>query len=194
MDKIKKFLGSNIRRLRVSRGISQIELATKIKITPGNMNRIEHGKQAPENENLEAIASALNVEMWQLYKPGSQKFTQQKIFARMLSEKLKEIGWDGNYLAVAANLNKNVVDMALNGRAVSESDMLDIAKALKCPLTDLTTIHEEETLPSLESRLVNVIGRLITLNEHQLTSVLNVLEGLEFMNLKVKKNNASGES
>ena len=56
-----KVLGANIKRIRLEKGISQVELANLCEFEKGNMYRIEAGKTNPTYLTLDKVAKALNV-------------------------------------------------------------------------------------------------------------------------------------
>lgn len=64
---IKKLLGKRIKELRKERNYTQDVLAEKAKIEPASLSNIENGKNYPTAETLAKIASALKVEVYQLY-------------------------------------------------------------------------------------------------------------------------------
>ena len=68
MDKANAQIGQRIREIRMSRKISQIELATRCGVEPSNLNRIEHGKANPTVRTLHLIALALGVGLAELMK------------------------------------------------------------------------------------------------------------------------------
>ncbi len=67
MNDIKKLLGQRIRELRKSRGLTQEQLAEIIGIGTPNISYFETGKFIPAIETMQKIASALNVEIFELY-------------------------------------------------------------------------------------------------------------------------------
>ena len=67
MKNTKQLLGSRIRELRKGQGLSQDQFSEKIGIDPKHLSRIELGKSFPYMETLEAIASALQVELKDLF-------------------------------------------------------------------------------------------------------------------------------
>jgi transcriptional regulator with XRE-family HTH domain len=67
MQSTKVLLGQRIRELRKARGLSQDKLSEKISIDPKHLSRIELGKSFPYMETLEAIATALSVEIKDLF-------------------------------------------------------------------------------------------------------------------------------
>lgn len=68
MGDIKKKLGKKIKMIRKARNMTQEQLAEMVDIGTPNISYIENGKFAPSIENLQKIASALEVEPWELYK------------------------------------------------------------------------------------------------------------------------------
>lgn len=68
LEKTYAQIGQRIREIRISRKISQIELATRCGVEPSNLNRIEHGKANPTVRTLHLIAIALGVGLAKLVK------------------------------------------------------------------------------------------------------------------------------
>lgn len=66
-DNFNKKLGLRIREIRISKKIKQGDLADKLNMERSNFTRIESGKQCPNNDNIEKIANALNVEIKDLF-------------------------------------------------------------------------------------------------------------------------------
>lgn len=60
-------LGYRIRQIREARGLSQTELARRVKVHPNSMNRWERGKAAPSSIYLPPLAVALKVELRDFY-------------------------------------------------------------------------------------------------------------------------------
>lgn len=52
-----------IREWRNERGLTQLELANKVGVTPGTIYGWEHGKYEPKARQLRALATALEVPM-----------------------------------------------------------------------------------------------------------------------------------
>ena len=68
LEKAYAQIGQRIREIRISRKISQIELATRCGVEPSNLKRIEHGKANPTVRTLHLIAVALGVGLAELMK------------------------------------------------------------------------------------------------------------------------------
>ncbi len=58
-----KTLGENIKRIRMEKGISQIDLANMCDFEKSNMSRIESGGNNPTLLTMIKIAKALNVSL-----------------------------------------------------------------------------------------------------------------------------------
>jgi len=75
-----KELGLIIRKHRENKGLTQAQLAQKIKVRPPSINRIENGKMQTTTGNILAIAAALEV-------PPYELFSREPLTSRALSEK-----------------------------------------------------------------------------------------------------------
>lgn len=74
-SEILKVVGKNIKELRESKGLSQVDLVGKIEgnIDTTNISRIESGRTNPTLYTLYRIASALEVELTDLVNLQNQK-------------------------------------------------------------------------------------------------------------------------
>lgn len=63
MDNIKKKIGINLKRLRLSRGLKQSELAELVGVEDKTISRIEVGGNYPSIDLLVRISKALNYEL-----------------------------------------------------------------------------------------------------------------------------------
>lgn len=68
-DELQQIYTSNIKRLRLSRNLTQAELAEKVGITDSFMSFIETGKKWGSFQTLADIATALDVEPYELLLP-----------------------------------------------------------------------------------------------------------------------------
>ena len=64
--------GKRVRELRKERGLSQVELATKVGIDRSYMGFLERGERNPSLEVIAKIAEALNVTPDELLKPAAE--------------------------------------------------------------------------------------------------------------------------
>lgn len=88
-----KKLGLRIRELRQLKNLKQSELADKLNMERSNLTRIESGKQCPNYENLEKIASVLDVKLkdlfdFELFETTKEELLQSTI--EMLQQLSKE--------------------------------------------------------------------------------------------------------
>ena len=74
-------LQNNLRRLRAERNWSQAVLAEKAGLSVGAIKMFETGKRWPRSDNLDAIASALAIEPWELLKPLDSSETIRTVSA-----------------------------------------------------------------------------------------------------------------
>ena len=61
-----KTVAENLRTLRLAKGLSQQEVASRAKITVSYVSMLERGNRSPPLETLEALAKALKVPPLQL--------------------------------------------------------------------------------------------------------------------------------
>jgi transcriptional regulator with XRE-family HTH domain len=82
-QEIKTALGKNIKYLRFHRGYSQADLAEKADISNIFLSNIERGVKFPKPEIMSRIATALEVEVFELFKadvvPASEKDTMNRL-------------------------------------------------------------------------------------------------------------------
>jgi transcriptional regulator with XRE-family HTH domain len=83
-------IGSNIKRIREDRGLSQRDVITSIGMEAAQYNRIEKGKTNPSVTTIEKIAVALGVKTYELF---IEDVSNQNInsFDKTLVEKLSLI-------------------------------------------------------------------------------------------------------
>ncbi len=61
--------GAKVRKLRLSRGWTQKQLAEKLNVSLNFLNLIERGERAPSFDNLERLAKILRVPVYELFQP-----------------------------------------------------------------------------------------------------------------------------
>lgn len=64
---IKKQLGSRIKSIRKSKGLTQEQLAELVGIEPPSLSYIETGKFSPSIETLQKLSEVLQVGVWEFY-------------------------------------------------------------------------------------------------------------------------------
>lgn len=87
---LNKKLGLRIRELRISKNIKQGEFADLLDMERSNFTRIESGKQAPTDKNLEKISKILNVEIKDLYD-FAHLDKNEKELKKEINEQLKTL-------------------------------------------------------------------------------------------------------
>ena len=63
-----KKLGENLRKLRLKKNMSQVDLATALNVDRAYISNIENGRMNPTLSNLEKIAVALGISSSELLK------------------------------------------------------------------------------------------------------------------------------
>jgi len=63
-----KKLGENLRKLRLKKNMSQVDLATALGVDRAYISNIENGRMNPTLSTLEKIAGALEIPMSELVK------------------------------------------------------------------------------------------------------------------------------
>lgn len=66
---LSEILGSNVKRLRARRRLSQRDLADLVAMDRADVSRLESGRANPTVDRLESLAVALNVEPPSLLRP-----------------------------------------------------------------------------------------------------------------------------
>lgn len=79
MNSLKIKFGKRLRELRRSKGITQEQLAELVNIEPPNISKIECGMHFPQPDKIEKIASALGVEIQNLFEFEHFQAKQQLI-------------------------------------------------------------------------------------------------------------------
>lgn len=67
---IQQRVGRRVRQLREDQGVTQAELARRMKTSPSHLNAIEMGRRAIVLPTVESIARSLRVEIADLFPPG----------------------------------------------------------------------------------------------------------------------------
>ncbi len=61
-------LGKNLKRIRIEKGISQVDIARSLKVSRGFISNIENGKTNPTLATIARIAKAVGVSTNELLK------------------------------------------------------------------------------------------------------------------------------
>lgn len=107
MSTLRRQVGLLIKRHRDRAGLSQAELGDRVGKSLETIGRIERGKLSPGLDTLEAIATALQVDLRDLFGAGefSAKTRREdplaKLMDRVLSLSDEDAEWIGKLIAVA---------------------------------------------------------------------------------------------
>lgn len=79
MSELQVSLGTKVRRLRQSLGLTQEELAEKAGLSPKHLGELERGRGNPTLSNLEALAEALTISLVDLFDLEGARLNQDKV-------------------------------------------------------------------------------------------------------------------
>lgn len=98
MSDIEKRIGAKITEIRLSKGLTQAQLAEKINVSVETISRMERGVAFPSLKTVEKIAEAHNVPIkaffdFDEHKPKDQAFERElsKLGSFLRTRKVKEI-------------------------------------------------------------------------------------------------------
>ncbi len=89
---MKAGLGNAIKQLRAAKKMSQQDLADMLGVDKGNVSRYESGKQFPDIDKLEKIASAFNVTVSALFEMA-EGIEQPNVTGLRKNNKLPVLSW-----------------------------------------------------------------------------------------------------
>ena len=69
-------IGTNVQRVRIARGLTQLELANRIGRWHTLVGQIEAGKRQPSLETLMNLATALDVSVEELLRPDAVEIVE----------------------------------------------------------------------------------------------------------------------
>lgn len=78
--------GTTIKKLREKMGLTQVDLASKLYISPKTISKWETGKGFPDITLLEALSKTLNVSLTELF--SGEQITNTNVHANMLNSKI----------------------------------------------------------------------------------------------------------
>ncbi|GHV83279.1 hypothetical protein AGMMS50212_06190 [Spirochaetia bacterium] len=90
-QEIKDTLARNIKSLRLSRQLSQADLAEKANISITFLSNIERGNKWPYVETLSNIAMALNVNFYELFNPKTTHEAARELLIRFSEDITKNV-------------------------------------------------------------------------------------------------------
>lgn len=97
-----KTLGQNIRRLRVTQGFRQEDLAEKCGCSASHIGQIENGRVKPSLEMTVRIANALNATTDQLL---AHEFSRpEKIYLKEIAERIENTRYQNAYWRAKASI------------------------------------------------------------------------------------------
>ena len=90
-QELKGVLGKRIKFFRFRKQFSQADLAEKAGISITFLSNIERGNNFPQTGTLCSLAKALEIEVWELFKPSEAKDEQKSIINRISRDFIKQV-------------------------------------------------------------------------------------------------------
>lgn len=136
-------VGERIKQLRISKGITQTELAESIGTTKGVISRYEQGKRAIRFAQAQGIADFLGISVFELYGFPKEKQKLLDNYQKVLA-KLKE--------QIQRNSGENPDEMMLEMDDILRSEADKIEKELQTEAYLATIAHNAQVAAALMSQ------------------------------------------
>lgn len=107
----------NFKKLRQSHGLTQVQMANKLNLSPSTIGMYEQGRRNPDSNTLKKICSVFNVSMDNLFDLNTNNQNKKK----SVSEFIDEISYT----------LKSQKGLMFNGKPISQKDKEKIVKAIK---------------------------------------------------------------
>ena len=128
-------VGERIKQIRISKGITQTELADSIGTTKGVISRYEQGKRKIRFAQAQGIADFLGVSVFELYGVSNEKQiwieNSQKLLMRIREQ-------------IQRNLEENPNDMMLQMDNILQAEADRIDKELQGEIDFITVVHNAQ--------------------------------------------------
>ena len=85
-NKVKTLLGSNIKKYRLMKELSQEELAEKVECNPKYLSDVETGKVFASSESIERIADILQVPISFLFQDNKERAELEKSIEQIVDD------------------------------------------------------------------------------------------------------------
>jgi len=82
-EEICRLVGGNLRRIRVTQGLTQIQLSVKTGLTHIFINEVENGKKWLSSTSLADVASVLKAAPYQFFQPEGENENFSEDFSNM---------------------------------------------------------------------------------------------------------------
>lgn len=125
MENMKETLSEKLKKLRMKSGLTQAELAEKIKVSPSSIGMYEQGRREPNNHTLSKICKELDAEGDYVLDLQNDKIKSKDVI-EMLEEFMRYI-----------ETEKNIM---LCGKPIEEEQKKKITNALRVAVA--VAIHD----------------------------------------------------
>jgi transcriptional regulator with XRE-family HTH domain len=90
-QELKDVLGQRIKFFRLRKQFSQADLAEKAEISITFLSNIERGNNFPQTGTLCNLAKALEIEVWELFKPEEARDEENSIIEHLSQDFIKQV-------------------------------------------------------------------------------------------------------
>lgn len=183
MDEIKKYFGINLKRLRVSKKLTQEKLAEYIDVNQRQLTRIETGRSFPSFNTLDKICCTLDVDPTCLFD-----FSEYREVAKTGTDNVRYIAKRNNNVILLNEYKDNKTSTeAKSFQITSEESMIGMAKRLN----KFITVDYFDENGYLKSIVYNPDGSFKVLenenkNEIILNDIKNEIEAIKASAKKLK--------
>lgn len=170
-------LGEKIQFERMSRGLTQEDLAKKANMSRTYLADVENGRYNPSMNILERIAFALQIPLYALI-PSEEKITlnenQQRQIHELLVDEVKNRNESTNYVTARSNIATDFFSRLERGLSVKRDDLLAVARYLSVEDWVLAILDAETT----QEGTVTLAQKLNQLTLEQLALVSQFVDSL----------------
>lgn len=85
MALVEQRLGQKVAIYRRRAGLTQVQLAKRLRVASETINRLERGKAVPSIATIERVARALRVELSELFRSGERQTRKTKAIDLLLA-------------------------------------------------------------------------------------------------------------
>ena len=85
MALVEQRLGQQVAIYRRLAGLTQVKLAKKVRVAPETINRLERGKAMPSIATIQRVATALGVELSELFRSRERQTRKTKALDLLLA-------------------------------------------------------------------------------------------------------------
>lgn len=157
-----------LKQLRIDRGLSQVELADALEVSPGAIGGYENGTRTPKQDILDRMAEFFQVPAEDIKRGRQLSPDQYAEFCYRISDAMNHTSWSD---FEALGLSEYELRTAVRQKApIREDRAVELAAALGTNISDLLIAKEGNGLLDIINR------KLETMTTPQLQKVLTYID------------------